>query len=43
VRQAVQEQFGGFVEAVAAGVRLRHDHGSQFMSADFQAEPAFSG
>jgi transposase InsO family protein len=43
VRQAVREQFGGFVEAVAAGVRLRHDHGSQFMSADFQAELRFLG
>jgi transposase InsO family protein len=38
VQQAVKEQFGGFVEAVAAGVQLRHDHGSQFMSADLQAE-----
>jgi transposase InsO family protein len=43
VRQAVKEQFGGFSEAVAAGVRLRHDHGSQFMSADFQAELRFLG
>jgi hypothetical protein len=38
VRQAVQEQFGGFGEAIAAGVRLRHDHGSQFMSVDLQAD-----
>jgi transposase InsO family protein len=29
VRQAVKEQFGGFSEAVAAGVTSRHDHGSQ--------------
>jgi transposase InsO family protein len=43
VRQAVQEQFGGFGEAAAAGVQLRHDHGSQFMSADFQAELRFLG
>jgi transposase InsO family protein len=43
VRQAVQEQFGGFGEAVAAGVTSRHDHGSQFMSADFQAELRFLG
>jgi transposase InsO family protein len=41
VRQAVQERLGGFGEAVAAGVRLRHDHGSQCMSADFQAELRF--
>jgi hypothetical protein len=43
VHQAVQEQFGGFSEAVAAGVRLRHDHGFQFMSADFQADLLFLG
>jgi putative transposase len=43
VRQAVREQFGGFAEGVACGVRLRHDHGSQFMSDDFQAEIAFLG
>jgi transposase InsO family protein len=43
VRQAVQEQFGGFSEAVAASVRLRHNHGSPFMSADFQAELHFLG
>jgi transposase InsO family protein len=43
VRQAVQEQFGGFSEAVAAGVLVRQDHGSQFMSADFQAELRFFG
>jgi transposase InsO family protein len=43
VRQAVKEQFGGFSEAVAAGVQLRHDYGSQFMSADFQAELRFLG
>ncbi len=38
VRQAVREQFGGFWEGVALGVKLRHDHGSQFMSDDFQIE-----
>ena len=27
----------------AAGIRLRHDHGSQYMSDDFQAEVAFLG
>ena len=30
-------------ESVDCGVRLRHDHGSQFMSDDFQAEIAFLG
>jgi hypothetical protein len=43
VRQAVKEQFGGFGEAVAAGVLLRHDHGFKFMSVDFQAELRFLG
>jgi transposase InsO family protein len=43
VRQAVKQQFGGFSEAVAAGVLVRHDHGSQFMSPDFQAELRFLG
>jgi len=43
VRRAVHEQFGGFAEGVACGVRPWHDHGSQFMSDDFQAEIAFLG
>jgi putative transposase len=43
VRRAVHEQFGGFAEGIACGVRLRHDHGSQFMSDDFQAQIAFLG
>ena len=29
VRQAVRERCGAFAEDVAAGLRLRHDHGSQ--------------
>ena len=36
VRWAAQEQFGGFTQKIASGVRLRHDHGSQFMSDEFQ-------
>jgi transposase InsO family protein len=43
VRQAVREQFGGFREGIALGVKLRHDHGSQFMSDDFQREIRFLG
>ena len=43
IRQAVREQFGSFSAGVAAGVRLRHDHGSVYMSDDFQAEVAFVG
>jgi len=43
VRRAVHEQFGSFAENIACGVKLRHDHGSQFMSDDFQSEIAFLG
>jgi transposase InsO family protein len=43
IRQAVREQLGSFSASVAAGVRLRHDHGSVYMSDDFQAEIAFLG
>ena len=41
VRQAVREQFGGFSEGIAVGVKLRHDHGSQFMSDDSWREIRF--
>jgi putative transposase len=43
IRQAVREQFGTFSAAAAAGVRLRHDHGSVYMSNDFQNEIRFLG
>jgi putative transposase len=43
VRQAVRQHFGGFAQGVAAGLQLRHDHGSQHMSHDFQAEIRFLG
>jgi len=43
VRQGVKESFGGFGPGIAAGLRLRHDHGSQYMSDDFQDEIAFLG
>ncbi len=43
VRQAVREQFGGLREGVALGVKLRHDHGSQFLSDDFQRKIRFPG
>ena len=36
VRQAVRRSHGGFAKGVAAGLRLRHDHGSQYVSHDFQ-------
>jgi transposase InsO family protein len=43
VRQAVRERFGAFAKDVAAGLALRHDHGSQYVSRDFQAEIRFLG
>ena len=43
IRQGVREHFGGFAEAIADGLELRHDHGSQYMSDDFQNELAFLG
>jgi len=43
IRQGVLQQFGAFTAAIAAGVQVRHDHGSQYMSADFQAELRFLG
>ena len=43
LRQGVRERFGAFAGGVARGLRLRHDHGSQYLAADFQAEIAFLG
>ena len=43
IRQGVRERFGGFVRDVAGGLRLRHDHGSQYVAHDFQAEIRFLG
>jgi transposase InsO family protein len=43
VRQAVRRCHGGFGEGVATGLRLRHDHGSQYVSHDFQKEVRFLG
>jgi putative transposase len=37
------EHFGAFQPQAAMGLTLRHDHGSQYMSHDFQAEIAFLG
>ncbi len=38
IRQAVRELFGAFTPGAATGIRLRHDHGSVYMSDDFQNE-----
>ncbi len=43
IRQGVRHSFGAFGKAVASGLTLRHDHGSQFISHDFQREIAFLG
>ncbi len=43
VRQAVRDYCGGFREKAAAGIQLRHDWGSQYMSDDYQAEIRFLG
>jgi putative transposase len=43
IRQGVQEYFGGFAANCAAGLQLRHDHGSVYMSDDFQKEVQFLG
>lgn len=43
LRQGVRQHFGGFAKGVAAGLSLRHDHGSQYMSDAFQSELKFLG
>ncbi len=45
LRQAIRETMGGYHEGVAAGfgLALRHDHGSQFVSDDYQADLRFLG
>jgi len=43
VRQGVRDHFGGLRPAIAHGLALRHDHGSVYLSADFQTEIAFLG
>ncbi len=43
IRQGVRRCFGAFGKDVARGLALRHDHGSQYVSHDFQREIAFLG
>ncbi len=43
IRQGVRQHFGGFAQAIARGLAVRHDHGSQYMSHQFQKEIAFLG
>lgn len=41
IRQGVKEHFGAFCSGAAAGLKLRHGHGSVYMSDDFQSEITF--
>ena len=43
IRQGVRERFGAIGKGVARGLRLRHDHGSNYLADDFQQEVAFFG
>lgn len=43
VQDAVRERFGDLREGVAAGLKLRHDHGTQYMARHFQDEIRFFG
>jgi transposase InsO family protein len=43
IRQGVVERFGAIARDVAQGLSVRHDHGSQYMSHDFQKEIAWLG
>lgn len=38
IRQGVHEHFSAFAKDIAIGLDLRHDHGSQYKSRDFQKE-----
>jgi transposase InsO family protein len=43
VRQGVLRHFGALDRGAAKGLALRHDHGSNYLSRDFQAEIRFLG
>ena len=43
LRQGVRANFGAFAEGIATGLKLRHDHGSQFVADDYQGELDFLG
>jgi transposase InsO family protein len=43
LRQGVRAHFGGFEANVAEGLAIRHDHGSNYLSDDFQRELKFLG
>jgi transposase InsO family protein len=43
LRQGVRRHFGGFAQGIAAGLAVRHDPGSQYMSDAFREELRFLG
>ena len=43
IRQGVRRVFGGYDAEIAVGLKLRHDHGSQFISRHYQDELRFLG
>lgn len=43
IRQGVTERFAGLEADVAQGLSVRHDHGSAYLSDDFQREIAYLG
>ena len=43
LRQGLRAHHGGYGPGVAAGLSLRHDHGSQYLSDHFQGELRFLG
>ena len=42
-RQGIRASFGAFAKGIASGLKLRHDHGRQFVAGDYQREIAFLG
>jgi transposase InsO family protein len=43
LRQGVREHLGRFEAKAAEGLAIRHDHGSKYLSDDFQRELRFLG
>jgi len=43
IRQGVREHFGGYAAQIAKELKIRHDHGSIYVSDDFQNELDFLG
>lgn len=43
IRQGVREHFGSVRRKAARGLKLRHDHGTQYLADDFQREIDFLG